>query len=273
MSSQPTRLVLLGHPVGHSLSPRFQNAALEAADLPQRYEAMDVRPEDLARTMQSLRTEGAAGNITVPHKEAAFAACDETTAEARRVGAVNTFAVHGGRLVGHNTDIEGVRVAVETLLGTSPRGLTFGVLGAGGAAAAVLAAVEGWPGCRAFVANRSLRRADELSARFSSFAQPRDAAGVARDADIVVNATSLGLHPADELPVAIRDLRAGVPVLDLVYGPNETRLVHDARGAGHPAADGLSMLVAQGAAAFAWWFDRRPDVEVMWRAVGRRGPA
>jgi shikimate dehydrogenase len=270
VSEQPTRLVLVGHPVSHSASPKFQNAALEAADLPQRYEAIDVTPADLAAVLRSLRDERVAGNVTVPHKESAFAACDETTAQARRVRAVNAFAVRDGRLVGHNTDIEGVKVAVEALLGSSPQGKLVGVIGAGGAAAAVLAAVEAWAGCRAVIANRSRKRADELAARFSSIARSTDTATLGREADIVINATALGLRPADELPVDLLALRAGVPVLDLVYGPDETRLVREARAAGHPAADGMSMLVAQGAAAFAWWFGRQPDLEVMWRALGRR---
>jgi shikimate dehydrogenase len=270
VSGQLTRLVLLGHPVSHSLSPKFQNAALEAADLPHRYEALDVPPADLVGVLRSLCEEGAAGNVTVPHKEAAFAACDETTAQAQRVRAVNTFAARDGRLVGHNTDIEGVKVAVEALVGSAPQGTLVGVIGAGGAAAAVLAAVEQWADCRVLLANRNRGRADELAARFSSITRSTDVGTLAREADIVINATALGLRPADELPVDPLALRAGIPVLDLVYGPDETRLVRDARAAGHPAADGLSMLVAQGAAAFAWWFGRRPDVEVMWRAVGRR---
>jgi shikimate dehydrogenase len=270
VSEQPTRLVLLGHPVSHSLSPKFQNAALEAADLAQRYEAVDVTSAEFARVLQSLQDERAAGNVTVPHKQAAFAACNETTPQAQRVSAVNTFAFRAGRLVGHNTDIEGVKVAVEALVGCPPEGKLVGVIGAGGAAAAALAAVEQWAGCRVLIANRSRDRADELAARFSSIARSTDTATLAREADIVINATALGLHFADELPVDPLALRAGGSVLDLVYGPDETRLVRAARAAGHRAADGMSMLLAQGAAAFAWWFGRQPDVEVMWRAVGRR---
>lgn len=272
MSQGPGRLVLLGHPVNHSLSPAFQNAALESADSALRYEALDVPPAALHSTVDSLRANRAAGNVTVPHKESMFALCDETTPLAKRVGAVNAFMVKNDSLVGHNTDVEGVRQAVRELMGRDPRDLVVGVLGAGGAAAAVLAAVEGWPRCRAIVVNRSPGRSSALTARFASVARVGDAADIAARTDIVVNATSLGLRDSDELPVDLRTLRRECAVLDLVYSKNETRLVRDARAHGHAASDGLAMLIAQGAAAFEWWFGQKPDIEVMWRAVGRPRP-
>ena len=145
----------------------------------------------------------------------------------------------------------------------------IGVIGAGGAAAAVLAAVEEMRGCRALMANRSATRRRRLVERFGSIARETDAATLARDADIVVNATSLGLRDDDPAPVDVRLLRPGCSVLDLVYSPNETRLVRDARAAGLRAADGLGMLVGQGAAAFGWWFSIAPDIGVMWKSLGR----
>jgi shikimate dehydrogenase len=273
MSALPGRLVLLGHPVGHSLSPAFQNAALAAAGIALRYEALDVEPASLSAMMEALRAVSAAGNVTVPHKEAVHAMCDERSAEAERAGAVNCFAFRDGRLVGHNTDIGGIRVAVGRLLGSPPRDLVFGVVGAGGAAAAVLAAVEGWPGCRAILVNRTAARARALVARFGSIAEYGDVEDLAARADIVVNATALGLRPDDPLPVDPRSLGPDAAVLDLVYSPDETRLVREARASGRRAHDGMSMLLAQGAAAFAWWFGQKPVDDVMWRAVGRTEPA
>lgn len=269
MSGLPGRLVLLGHPVSHSLSPAFQNAALESAGIPIRYEAMDVRPADLDRAVDQLVLQRGAGNVTVPHKGAVTRRCDALTPQATRANAVNTFAVRDGRLIGHNTDIAGFDRAVVDLLGRRPADRVIGVFGAGGAASAVLAAVETWSGCSALVANRDASRAARLCERFRAVARVVDASEIAQQADLVVNATSLGMRTDEAGPVEPTALRRATAVLDLVYSPNETQFIRAARARGLLAADGLSMLVAQGAEAFAWWFGRRPDVEVMWRAVGR----
>src|SRR3954464_10900150 len=140
MSVLPGRLVLLGHPVSHSLSPVFQNAALAAAGIAARYEALKVPPGLLHVTLDEAKADQWAGNVTVPHKEAVFARCREITPVARRVGAVNTFRSGSDGIVGHNTDVRGFVEAVETLLGRAPENVTFGIIGAGGSAAAVLAA-------------------------------------------------------------------------------------------------------------------------------------
>ncbi|HET9424856.1 MAG TPA: shikimate dehydrogenase [Gemmatimonadaceae bacterium] len=272
MSAMPGRLVLLGHPVAHSLSPVFQNAALAAAGIPLRYEAMDVTRQELPDVFERLRRDRAAGNVTIPHKEAVAALCASLTPEAERVGAANAFMSRDGGMVGHNTDVQGLRAAVRTLIGDEPRDMTVGVVGAGGAAAAVLAAVESWPGCRAVVANRGQERLRTLVARFRAVARAGDAAEITREADIVVNATSLGLHEGDSLAIDPNRLRPQCAVLDLVYSRTETRLVRESRRRGLRAADGIVMLVAQGAAAFAWWFGRSPDPDVMWRSLGRPNP-
>jgi shikimate dehydrogenase len=274
MTDLPGRLVLLGHPVAHSLSPGLQNAALQKAGIALRYEALDVAPESLSATLARAKLERWAGNVTVPHKEAVLSACTQLTPVAQRVGAVNAFKVIRGSLVGHNTDVIGFETALIALVREVARGAVFGVIGAGGAAAAVLAAVEKWPGCRALVANRDAGRRDALVARFGSIAQASDAESLARDADIVVNATSLGLRDSDPLPIDLGLLRPGCAVLDLVYSPSETRLVRQARAAGFLAADGLQMLYGQGVHAFGWWFSFAPDTEVMWRALSQmRSPA
>jgi hypothetical protein len=137
------RLVLLGHPVAHSLSPRFQNAALTAAGIPLRYEALDTPPDTLASVLDALISERAAGNVTIPHKEAVHARCDLRTPMAERVGAVNTFwCTLDGRLCGDNTDVSGFAAAARALLGdAAPTGLAIALVGAGGSAAAVLVPV------------------------------------------------------------------------------------------------------------------------------------
>jgi shikimate dehydrogenase len=270
----PDRLVLLGHPVTQSLSPVFQNAALAAAGIPARYRAVDVPPHDVEAVLKTLRVDGVAGNVTVPFKERVHDRCTELTALARRVGAVNTFWVDEvGRLVGDNTDVGGFDAAVRAHRIRAPRDLTVGVIGAGGAAAAVLAAVESWPGCTAHVYNRTPERARLLCERFRSVAQPVDDIGVIEGAQLVVNATSIGLS-TDDFPIDLARLGHEVFVADLVYRRGETRFVRELRARGVRAMDGLPMLVEQGALAFGRWFGAAlpPDRlrAVMWEAV-RKG--
>ena len=275
MSELPGRLVLLGHPVAHSLSPTFQNAALLSAGLPLTYEALDVSGDDLARTFRELVAQRAAGNVTIPHKEAVAALCDRCSPLARRVGAVNTFWVEGRDAVGDNTDVGGVDAAVLELLGGAPFGLRVALLGAGGSAAAVLAAAERWGGCKVAVWSRTAERAAALAARFPGLARSEEfLADAIRGADLVVNATPVGLAD-DGIPVPPALLRRRAAVLDLVYrrdGP--TPWVRLARERGMRATDGLPMLIAQGALAFERWFGRPPDLEAMWSAVaGARSTA
>ncbi len=170
----PERLVLLGHPVAHSRSPQMHNAALAAAGIRARYEALDVAPEQFDSTVRELVREGAAGNVTIPHKERMYAACATLSPIARRVGAVNTWWMDDdGALSGDNTDVGGVHEAVRRLFGvaTMPPDLKVGLLGAGGAAAAVVAAVESWPSATVRVYNRTGARARALCERFGAFAQ------------------------------------------------------------------------------------------------------
>jgi shikimate dehydrogenase len=268
----PGRLVLLGHPVRQSLSPRFQGAALRAAGLAVKYTALDVAPSDFDPTLALLRTERAGGNVTAPHKQRMFAACDSLSALARRVGAVNTFWIDDdGRLVGENTDVGGFNALATEAFGAPLRDITVGVLGAGGAAAAVLAAVEGWPGCNAHVFNRTPERARLLCERFRAVARPVDDVGAIAGAHLVVNATSIGLKD-ETYPVDPAIIPTGAVVIDLVYKPAETRFVQALRRAGVRAVDGKGMLIEQGALAFEQWFGLTPDRAVMWRALDQAEP-
>jgi shikimate dehydrogenase len=271
--TRPERLVLLGHPVTQSLSPTFQNAALRAARLAVRYQAVDVPPHDLEAVVAELRQGGIAGNVTVPFKERVHDCCDELTPLASRVGAVNTFWLdEAGRLTGDNTDVGGFDAAVRANLVADPRDLTVGVLGAGGAASAVLAAVESWPNCVAHVYNRTPERARLLCERFRTVAQPVDDIGVIEGAQLVVNATSIGLR-TDDTPFDVTRVRRETLVVDLVYRRGETRFVRDLRGRGVRAIDGMHMLVEQGALAFERWFAHVLEPvrlrAVMWEAAAR----
>jgi shikimate dehydrogenase len=271
MRRPPERLVLLGHPVAHSRSPQMHNAALAAAGIRARYEALDVAPEHFDAAVRDLVREGAAGNVTIPHKERMHAVCASLSPIARRVGAVNTWWVDDdGGLSGDNTDVGGVHEAARRLFGapTIPPNVRVGLVGAGGAAAAVVAAVESWPGATVHVYNRTAARARSLCERFGAFAQPADDARALADADLLVNATSIGMRDdAAPPPFDVATLRDDARVLDLVYRRGATALVRAARARGLAAADGLAMLVEQAALAFERWFAVAPDRATMWRAA------
>lgn len=267
MSELPGRLVLVGHPVAHSLSPVFQNAALDAADLSLRYELLDVAPAELGAMMGLLADARAAGNVTLPHKEAVYAWCARRTALAERVGAVNTFWTEDGALVGDNTDVGGFTFAVQRLLDRRPEGLRIGMLGAGGAASAVCAAVEQWADSRVVIHARTADRAEQLAARFPGIARSaRSEMDVVSGTDLVVNATPLGLDGA-LMPIAPGSIPETTAVLDLTYRRGRTPWVKACRARGLRADDGLPMLVEQGALAFERWFGFAPDRDAMWRSI------
>lgn len=259
----PSRLVLLGHPVTQSLSPRFQNAALAAAGLAIPYTALDVLPADLARVLAGLREEDAAGNVTIPHKQAVAVACTHVMPLAARTRAVNTFWFEQGELHGDNTDVGGFIASVDALLGLGPAARWPGriaVLGAGGAARAVLAAVELRGGAGVDLHVRDAQRGEALAAEFP-FARVR-AGAPAADVGLVVNATPVGMRD-DSMPLPVDDLPPAAAVQDLVYRPGETAWVRASRAAGHRAADGTEMLLAQGALAFERFTGLQPDRQVM----------
>jgi shikimate dehydrogenase len=265
----PTRLVLLGHPLGHTLSPALHGAALASAGRPIRYDAVDVTPERLDRTLDALFAEHAAGNVTLPHKPAVAARCARRSADAERAGAVNTFWREANALVGHNTDVGGFDTSARALLDDEVDGLAIAVIGAGGAAGGVLTALERWPRPAVRVWSRTRDRADALAARFGvQSAATLDEA--LADASLVVNATPMGLRDDDPHPIEPDRLPPTAAVLDLVYRRGETRWVHAARALGHRAADGLHMLVEQAALAEECWFGGVADREAMWQAVGGR---
>jgi shikimate dehydrogenase len=267
----PSRLVLLGNPVSHSLSPVFQNAALKSAGIPLTYEAIEVAAPDLGHVLTLLAEDNAAGNITIPHKEAAVTLCARLSPLAERVGAVNTFWIEqdgaeGGMLMGDNTDVGGFEMLVKSTMDTLPRG-RIALLGAGGAAAAALAAIEQWPGCEVTLYNRSQTRLARLASRFPVVTRTALTTEEAvKGAVLVVNASASGLED-DMFPVPIEALPFDAAVVDLVYRRGETPWVRAAHACGHRASDGLPMLIEQGALAFEKWFGRPAPRAVMWDAV------
>jgi shikimate dehydrogenase len=267
MTSLPGRLTLVGHPVAHSLSPRFQNAALRAAGIDLEYEATDVPPDRLTAFAHELAEVGAAGNVTVPHKESFAACCARLSPIARRTGAVNTFWTEDGSLCGDNTDVGGFDLAVRASVGLPEHPFEMVLLGAGGAASGVLAAAERWGAARVRVWSRTMLRAERLCERYGRFAHAEWSLETAvKGAAFIVNATPIGVT-GDDLPVDPAILESGARVFDLVYRRGETPWVLASRAHGHRAADGLGMLVEQGALSFERWFGRAPDRGVMRQAL------
>jgi shikimate dehydrogenase len=263
---------VLGYPVRHSLSPAMHNAAFRALGLNGVYLAFEVAPDRLAQAIAGMRGLGIRGlNLTIPHKEAVIPLLDGLTDAARHIGAVNTLFWDGERLVGDNTDAEGfLRALYEA--GVNPAGQTVLVLGAGGAARAVVYALR-QQGCTVWLANRSRERAEALAAAFGCagiLPLERDAlTQVAAHADGLVNCTSLGMEPhADTTPpVPAEALPVGAWVCDLVYRPLQTRLLQAAAARGLTTIDGLGMLVHQGALAFERWTGSPAPVAILAQAA------
>jgi shikimate dehydrogenase len=263
MTRRPGRLVLLGHPVSHSLSPVFQNAALVASGIPLVYEALDVTSRELRAVLRQLKGSNAAGNVTIPHKVAVHDLCDDLTDLAAKVGAVNTFWFDSNKLHGDNTDVGGFDAAARALLGGETADARVVVLGAGGAAAAVLAAIEEWSDAKATVVARHAERAAALAKRFRDVARVgKSVERAVRGATLIVNATPVGQHDEDQ-PLDVALIPKSAAVLDLVYRRGGTPWVRAARENGIRAADGLPMLLEQGALAFQRWFGKEPDREAM----------
>jgi shikimate dehydrogenase len=267
MRELPGRLVLLGHPVAHSLSPVFQNAALKFAAIPLVYEAIDVQTKDLRVLLRQLKNDGAAGNVTIPHKVAVHASCDELSDVADRVGAVNTFWFDHGRLHGDNTDVAGFDAAAKALLGGDPVDAKVLLFGSGGAAAAVLAAAEQWSNAHVSVIARHPDRGAKLARRFRDVARAEKSLDAAlSNASLVVNATPIG-QQNDEMPIEIARIPEGAAVMDLVYRRGGTPWVKAARKRGNRAADGLPMLIEQGALSFERWFGFAANREAMRKSL------
>lgn len=260
------RLVLLGHPVSHSVSPRMHNAALKAAGIELRYEALDIPPAALGGVLSELKHDNAAGNVTRPHKAAAFAACEVLSDVAKRAGAVNAFWFNKGRMHGDNTDSAGFDFAARRLVHDSFEGKVV-VVGSGGAAAGVLEALSHWPNATVDLIARNHAAAQLLAERHPGLARIAMMSPEAlREAKLIVNATPVG-QDDDSVPFDVDDLPARCKLLDLVYRRGGTMLVRRATARGLDAEDGLMMLVEQGALSFERWFGVRPDRNAMLLAV------
>lgn len=255
---------VIGWPLGHTLSPAMHNAAYEALGLDWVYLPMPVRESGgVVRVVDGLRELPCVGfNVTMPYKRQMLDICDEVAAQARLAGAVNTVTVRDGVLMGYNTDGRGLLASLEEEAGFRPEGRRITMIGAGGAAGAVLAAFVLDHAAHITVISRDLAHAEDLVARMAVHARDtRLVAAAATDdigsyveaADVIVNATPLGMRPTDDLPVRAEWLHPGQIVSDMVYRPVVTPLLRAAAAAGATPVGGLGMLVAQGAMALELW--------------------
>jgi shikimate dehydrogenase len=260
---------VLGWPVSHSLSPQLHNFWLRALGLNGAYVPLPVRAEDFSVALAGLRAAGFAGvNITVPHKEAAFALAHEADAQARAAGAANLLLFRNGRIVARNTDVEGLLASlVETLGADALASRTVMILGAGGAARAAVLACDRLKPREIHILNRTPRRAESLACELAGLVSARlnakplkEWARIAPSARLVVNATSAGLNGSASPALSLELLPRDAVVCDLIYAPLETPLLFGARGAGLQTIDGLGMLIHQGVPSFEALFGIRPPV-------------
>ena len=282
----PVRLAVIGDPVAHSRSPGFHNAALSSCGIRAQYARLHVPPECFSKVLRALPRAGFLGaNVTIPHKAAALANVDEADAYARASGSVNTVVVNGERLLGFNTDGPGLVRAIREEFSVDLRDLRVVLLGAGGGAGRAIAVQCAMERCeRLVLVNRTLEKIQPLATELAPYFQTEKLSGPAEriaaipfdedvlrreleNADILINATSLGMKRTDPPVIPPNLLTANLLVYDTVYAGGTSSLLEDAAAAGARCANGLGMLLHQGALSFEIWFNRSAPLEEMRRAL------
>jgi shikimate dehydrogenase len=271
---------VIGYPLGHSISPLFQQAAFDHLGLDVRYEVWETEPGGLRAVVAEMRQPSKLGaNVTVPYKEAVMPLLDELDELAREIGAVNTIVNQGGKLIGYNTDAEGFLKALRCEGGFEPEGKRSVLLGAGGAARAASFALVRAGVSSLVIANRTYERAQALASELRLFgleiaALPWGGVGPPNEElnthDLLVNCTSIGMkHSATDgqSPLAKQLIPKQALVYDIVYNPLETPLLRDAKEVGAPTLGGLGMLVYQGGTSFQLWTGEEAPIDIMLRVA------
>jgi shikimate dehydrogenase len=279
------RLGVFGDPVEHSLSPQMQNAALEHCKIDMQYARFHILPDELREALSLIRKLEFIGvNLTVPHKISAFELLDAVEENVKRSGAANVIKVEGGKLRGFNTDGRGFARAIREEFSVDLRDLRVMILGTGGAARAIALQCAKENSERLVIANRSFEKAQKLADELGDFfVGPKVLGPVARlqaipleeaalrfqigNVDLIVNATPLGLNRGDASPIPARLLAPHLMIYDTIYSAERTPLLSAAVEAGARGANGLSMLLHQGALAFEIWFQREAPIDVMQKAL------
>jgi shikimate dehydrogenase len=271
---------IFGHPVKHSLSPDMHNSAFNELGLNSVYVAFDIDPENIEEATKAIRVMGIKGiNITIPHKQTIIHYLDEVSPDAKLTGAVNTVKNENGRLSGYNTDVGGFLRAIREDLDFSPEGTTLFLVGAGGAARAVLSAFCMNGGATVYltdiIQDKALELADQFKANFENITietleidNKSTVSQKLSESDILVNASPAGMDGVGALDLPLASLNKNAVVYDLVYKPPNTKLLTDAKELGHKASGGLTMLLYQGAESFEIWTGEDAPVEIMKKALG-----
>ena len=260
-----------GFPIKHSRSPLIHGHWLKKYDLPGSYEAIEAAPDSFPAFLNSLKdNDYVGGNVTIPHKEMAFALCQRREPAAEEIGAVNTLWFEGGQLCGGNTDAYGFLANLDASSPGWDKHKTALVLGAGGASRAIIYALKQRGLTDIRMVNRTLTRAEELADRFGSGISAHEWIAVPKllqDVSLIVNTTSLGMEGKESLSIDLSDVRHDALVTDIVYVPLETPLLKAAHMAGLKTVDGLGMLLHQAVPGFEHWFGVRPEVTAELRNV------
>ena len=253
---------VIGNPIQHSLSPMIHNGAFERLGRNAVYLAFEVK--DLEEALRGIRGLGVRGvSVTIPFKTEVIPFLDKVEGLAKKIGAVNTIVNRGGKLIGYNTDCDGALEALEEKINLKRKRVLL--LGAGGAARAIGFGLKGRD-CQLIVSNRSRKRGEtlsrELKCHFLPMSSLFELAAGELEADILINATSVGMYPRQrETPFPKRLFKEGMMVMDIVYQPLQTRLLREANARRCLTINGLEMLVRQGVAQLMIWTGRRPDLK------------
>lgn len=275
-SNKPARLAVIGCPVAHSASPAMHQEALDTLDMNVRYIRLEVAPGQVAEAIARMKALDFIGcNVTVPHKLEVIDCCDDVSEDARAMGAVNTL-VFGDKIKGYNTDAAGLVHAIHEDFGVNLADLKVMILGVGGGAGRAVATQCARIGCpQLWLVNRTLEKASNMTQKLAhpevtmSAMTPDDPSMIeaAHHADIMINATSLGLKSGDPLPLPMECIQSHHLVYDMIYNPAETPLIQHAKSAGANTANGLSMLLHQGVLAYECWFPSEKPLEPMRRGL------
>lgn len=260
MARKAQAYCVIGYPIVHSLSPKLHNAAFRKLKIPARYEAVEVKPRDLAKFMRGYRERYAGGNVTIPHKQTVMKYLDRISPESRKIGAVNTIVNRRGKLIGYNTDVFGAMFALQKTGRIFLQRKKIIVLGAGGAARAVVYGLKK-AGASVTILNRTLAHAKKLAKGFGcECGRLKDFKKIAaRGFDILINTTSVGMWPKvsqTSLPKFFAHWRPAVGrhvVMDVIYRPRMTQLLRDAKRAGCKIITGDHMFLAQAKKSIELW--------------------
>ena len=276
ISAQTKILGIIGHPISHSMSPMMHNFALDELNLDYVYIAFDVIAKNLENAMNGIKALKIHGlNVTIPHKETVIQYLDEIDPLALEIGAVNTIKLQNGLLHGKNTDAEGAKQALHNA-GINLSGLDVVLIGSGGAAKAISYCLIQKIN-HLTILNRTEQNAKQLVNRLKNDAQSKiiakklnipNLSNEIKSANILINATPVGMYPSQHGSIVSKDmLHKDLVVFDLIYNPLETQLIKDAKLIGCKTLNGLDMLINQGALAFEWWTNHKPNTKSMKRKL------